>query len=90
MAKIQYWSFSWVGYGFVPGSQAGWRVGQFSYSDIVYATPQPVGNFDRGMVVRSLETVVDAQGNRYVDVLLENTGPNIINGYAVNFSIVSP
>lgn len=89
MANLVRHHFGWVGTGFHPGVEHVWRFGPISFGVVVYATAHPVQLIPRETMVKDFRVHVDGAGNRSFLCTVRNTGANTINGYGMDFSVVS-
>lgn len=88
MANLTRHHFGWVGHGFHPGVEHAWWFGPISFGEVVYVTAHPVGR-SREAMVKDIRAHVDNAGNRTLLFTVRNTGANTINGYGLDFSVVS-
>lgn len=89
MAQLVRHHFGWVGQGFQPGVEHNWWFGPISFGDVVYVTANPVSLVPREAMVKDIRVHVDQAGNRTLLFTVRNTGVNTINGYGLDFSVVS-
>lgn len=89
MANLARHHFGWVGQGFNPGIEHHWWFGPIAFGDVVYVTAHPARLVARQAMVKDIRTHIDDAGNRTLLFTVRNTGVNTINGYGLDFSIVS-
>lgn len=89
MANLERHHFGWVGHGFDPGAEHHWWFGPIAFGEVVQVTAHPVQLVPRQAMVKDIRTQVDAGGNRTLLFTVRNTGVNTINGYGLDFSVVS-
>lgn len=89
MADLHRSHFGWVGTGFHPGAEHHWWVAPIQFGEVLQATAHPAGQVPREVMVKDLRTRVGDGGKRVLFFTVRNTGPNTINGYGVDVSIVS-
>ncbi len=89
MANLRRHHFGWVGHGFHPGVEHRWWVAPINFGEVLHVTAHPVTLMAREVMVKELRTHVDRAGKRTLFFTVRNTGPNVINGYGVDVSVVS-
>lgn len=89
MAKLVRHHFGWVGHGFNPGIEHHWWFGPIAFGDVVNVTAHPTQLVTREAMVKDVRTRVDSSGSRTLRFTVRNTGASAINGYGLDFSVVS-
>jgi hypothetical protein len=89
MANLARHHFGWVGHGFHPGVEHHWWFGPVAFGTVVHVTPHATQLNARELMATNVRTRIDDAGSRTLRFTVRNTGANTINGYAVDFSVVS-
>jgi hypothetical protein len=95
MANVSYWQASWVsmeGYPMSPGDVHYWEASPLGYLEAWSVTAVPIAGDEDPTAILSVEDVrviADASGSRGFLFNVENVGTSYIDGYGMNFSIVS-
>ena len=86
MATFHYGPYAWVSEnGVPPGTEHAWTFGPWDwYADAVTITCHPISRsgFNRAMRVMSVTARTTAGGERFIDCVVRNTGPDPAN-YAI-------
>ena len=95
MANVSYWQASWVsmeGYPMSPGDVHYWESSPLGYLEAWSVTAVPIAGGEDPTAILSVEgvrVIADASGSRGFLFNVKNVGTSYIDGYGMNFSIVS-
>jgi hypothetical protein len=95
MANVSYWQASWVsmeGYPMSPGDVHYWEASPLGYLEAWSVTAVPIAGSEDPTAILSVEDVrviADASGSRGFLFNVKNVGTSYIDGYGMNFSIIS-
>jgi hypothetical protein len=95
MANVSYWQASWVsmeGYPMSPGDVHYWEASPLAYLDAWSVTAVPIAGDDDPTAILSVEgvrVIADASGSRGFLFNVKNVGTSYIDGYGMNFSIIT-
>src|SRR5450631_4251061 len=95
MANVSYWQASWVsmeGYPMSPGDVHYWEASPLGYLEAWSVTAVPIAGGEAPTAILSVEgvrVIADASGSRGFLFNVKNVGTSYIDGYGMNFSIVS-
>jgi hypothetical protein len=95
MANVSYWQASWVsmeGYPMSPGDVHYWEASPLGYLEAWSVTAVPIAGGEDPTAILGVEDVrviADASGSRGFLFSVKNVGTSYIDGYGMNFSIVS-
>ena len=95
MANVSYWQASWVsmeGYPMSPGDVHYWEASPLGYLEAWSVTAVPIAGGEDPTAILSVEgvrVIADASGSRGFLFNIKNVGTSYIDGYGMNFSIVS-
>jgi len=95
MANVSYWQASWVsmeGYPMSPGDVHYWEASPLGYLEAWSVTAVPIASDEDPTAILGVEDVrviADASGSRGFLFNVKNVGTSYIDGYGVNFSIIS-
>ena len=95
MANVSYWQASWVsmeGYPMSPGDVHSWLAVPLGYLEDWSVTAVPVSGGEDPPQILSVENVrisADASGGWTFLFNVKNVGTSYIDGYGMNFSIIS-
>jgi hypothetical protein len=95
MASVSYWQASWVsmeGYPMSPGDVHYWEASPLGYLEAWSVTAVPIAGGEDPTAILSVEDVrviADASGSRGFLFNVKNVGTSYIDGYGMNFSIIS-
>jgi hypothetical protein len=94
MANVSYWQASWVsmeGYPMSPGDVHYWEASPLGYLEAWSVTAVPIAGGEDPTAILSVEDVrviADASSRGFL-FNVKNVGTSYIDGYGMNFSIIS-
>jgi hypothetical protein len=95
MATVSYWQASWVsmeGYSMSPGDVHYWEAIPLGYLEAWSVTAVPIASDEDPTAILGVENVrviADASGSRGLLFNVKNVGTSYIDGYGMNFSVIS-